>query len=232
MFVIGITGGIGCGKSTLSRCFTSYGVTVLDADEISRACTAPKGKAIKEIRETFGDEVIAPDGGVDRKKMADLVFSDRNKVDQLSAIVHRVVIDTIEAQLKKLTKAGEKLAVLDVPIPVKQGFIDKSNYILVVSADENVRVARLEGRGMNEAEARRRMRMQMSREEYESLADEVFVNNGGISEVEEFVKHLMETQLEPRGISLKKVVVAGSDPELEDQREAAMEDEDPVDRSI
>lgn len=200
MFVIGITGGIGCGKSTLSAEFAARGLPVLDADQLSRESTGPKGSAIPAIRAEFGPDVIAPDGGIDRKRMADLVFSNRNRVDQLSAIVHAVVLETMGKKLKQLEKNGTKAVVLDVPIPVKNGFLDRCHYVLAVWADEDIRLKRLAERGMPEAEARRRMNMQMTREEYEGIAGEMFENNGDLDDLRTFVDDFVARQLLSRGI--------------------------------
>lgn len=200
MFVIGITGGIGCGKSTLAAELAARGLPVLDADQLSRESTGPKGSAIPAIRDAFGPEVIAPDGGIDRKRMADLVFSSRNRVDQLSAIVHAVVLETMGKKLKQLEKSGAKAVVLDVPIPVKNGFLDRCHCVLAVWADEAVRLKRLAERGMSESEARRRIKMQMTREEYEAVAGEVFENNGDLDELRAFVDDFVVRQLLSRGI--------------------------------
>lgn len=200
MFVIGVTGGIGCGKSTVSTLLAEYGLPVVDADELSRQSTAAGGGAIEAIRRAFGEEMIAPDGAVDREKMADLVFRDKNKIDLLSSIVHEQVIAALLKAVEAAQKAGEKAIVLDVPIPVKRGFLDICDYILVVWADDEIRLERLEARGMSAAEARRRMKLQMSREEYERLGHETLLNNGDRAELTRQISRFAAEQLETRGI--------------------------------
>ena len=93
MFVIGITGGIGSGKSLAAKVCSEYGLPVIDADEISRNLTNSDGKAIPEIREIFGKKMIASDGSLNRKEMSNLVFKDKKSLDTLSALIHKYVID-------------------------------------------------------------------------------------------------------------------------------------------
>ncbi len=204
MFVIGVTGGIGSGKSTFSEMLSEHGLSVIDADELSRRSTAAGGVAIEQIRETFGDEMIAVDGAVDRKKMADLVFRDKNKIDLLSSIVHANVISEMRTAVSKEEKGGAKAVVLDVPIPVKNGFLDVCDYIIVVRADDEVRVDRLIQRGMTEDEARRRISMQMSQDEYETLGHRTVINNGDRAALRESVTAFVHEELESRGIVTAK----------------------------
>ena len=155
MFVIGITGGIGCGKSTVAALCQEAGIPVLDADRISRAATAPGGRAIADIKTAFGSGVIDAEGGLDRAKMAKQVFRNKQILDELSAIVHRIVLEDIGQTLHVWTEKRVKAAVLDVPIPVRHGFLDRCNQVWVIWSAETIRLERLRERGMSEAEARR-----------------------------------------------------------------------------
>lgn len=202
MFVLGITGGIGTGKSTVARILKAHGAIVLDADEISRDVTKAGGSALAEIIDVFGPEFIAEDGSMDRKMMADVVFRDSKKLDILSMIVHEKVFETLNYEREVLKKAGEKLVVMDVPVPAKEGFLDKSDQVWVVWADDELRLDRLAGRGMETAEAKRRMLLQLSKEEYYNLADIIVENNGSIRDLEEKVNELIEAELHARGIAL------------------------------
>lgn len=202
MFVIGITGCIGAGKSSVAKFFAEKGVRVLDADEISRQVTAPGGRSVEAIRDLLGPRVLDSAGNLDRKKVAGVVFGNRTLLDQMSSIIHREVIAEIGEELEKERKKGTKVIVLDVPIPVKRGFLDICNQIWVVSANEDIRLERLENRGVVREDARRRMTMQMTREEYEELADIVIVNNGDDAILREQVEMHMRAELEKRGIRL------------------------------
>ncbi|MBR3032333.1 MAG: dephospho-CoA kinase [Clostridiales bacterium] len=202
MFVLGVTGGIGTGKSTVSGYFRDKGVEVLDADEISRKVTDVGGVALPEIAELFGPRAITANGALNRKYVASLVFTEKKKLDKLSAIVHHYVLTTIGEEIAKAAERKVKLIVLDVPIPVKHGFVDVCNQILVVSSNDEIRLERLVLRGMDRDDARKRMAMQMTREEYEELADRVLVNDGTIEELYEQIEKYIKEELNERGIRI------------------------------
>lgn len=202
MFVLGITGGIGCGKSTVSGYFRDRGVMVLDADEISRQVTNVGGVALPEIAELLGPRAITAQGALNRKYVASLVFSEKKKLDKLSSIIHRYVLSTIAEEIAKAAEKKVKLVVLDVPIPVRHGFVDVCNQIWVVSTRDDIRLERLVLRGMDRDDARKRMAMQMTREEYEELADIVLENDGTIDELIEKVEKAVVQELNERGIRI------------------------------
>ena len=202
MFVLGVTGGIGCGKSTVSGYFRDKGIEVLDADEISRQVTDVGGVAIPEIAELLGPRAINANGALNRKYVASLVFSQKNKLDKLSAIIHHYVLETIAEEVAKAAERKVKIIVLDVPIPVRHGFVDICNQILVVSSADDIRLERLVKRGMDRNDARKRMAMQMTREEYEELADRVLVNDGTIEELYEQIDDYVKEELNERGIRI------------------------------
>lgn len=203
MFVLGISGGIGCGKSTAAAILQAHGMELLDADVISHEVTARGGVAIPEIIEQFGAVYVREDGSLDRQAMANLVFHDRTKLDQLSLIVHKHVMAEMTRRRLKFAKAKTKALVLDVPVPVKEGFLDACDQIWIIWADEDVRVSRLEGRGMSEAEARQRMSIQMTMAEYQALGTELIMNNSSIAELEAQLDELIRRELIGRGIPLK-----------------------------
>ena len=202
MFVLGVTGGIGSGKSTVSGYFRDKGVQVLDADEISKQITDVGGVALPEIAELLGSRAINSKGALNRSYVASLVFSEKNKLDRLSAIIHRYVLSTIGEEIAKAAEKKVKLIVLDVPIPVRHGFVDVCNQVWVVSASDPVRLERLEGRGMDREDAKKRMAMQMTREEYEELADVVLVNDGTLEELYAQIDQAVKSELNERGIRI------------------------------
>ena len=202
MFVLGITGGIGSGKSTVSGYFRDRGIAVLDADEISRQVTDVGGVALPEIAELLGSRAITSKGALNRSYVASLVFSEKNKLDKLSAIIHRYVLSTIGEEIAKAAEKKVKLIVLDVPIPVRHGFVDVCNQIWVVSASDPVRLERLEGRGMDRDDAKKRMAMQMTREEYEELGDVILVNDGTLEELYAQIEKAVKSELNERGIRI------------------------------
>ncbi len=204
MFVLGITGGIGCGKSSVAQICREAGLPVIDADELSRQVTAAGGAAMPAIIEKFGTGAADEKGALDRQSMASKVFASHRTLDQLSAIVHLHVVEQIGLQVKKLEDKKTRAVVLDVPIPVKRGFIDICNQVWVVWASDEVRLARLAARGMDGEEVRRRMAMQMKREDYLKLADHVIQNDGSPEELTEQVMALLEQELGQRGVRIKR----------------------------
>ena len=202
MFVLGITGGIGSGKSTVAAICREAGLPVIDADELSRQVTASGGAAIPELIELFGSGIVDEKGALDRQKMAKIVFRNRKALDQLSAVVHRHVLDAIREQVDKLASGRQRAVVLDVPIPVKHGFLDLCSQVWVVWADDAIRRERLSRRGMDAEEATRRMSMQMSRDDYVAIADQVIENDGTLDDLKDKVRELLVQELKERGIKI------------------------------
>ena len=203
MFIIGITGGIGCGKSTAAKICREAGLPVIDADELSREVTAACGAAMPAIIGKFGPGAADSHGALDREHMAKKVFQNHRALDQLSAIVHQYVIEQIIVRVKKLEEKKTRAVVLDVPIPVKHGFLDLCDQVWVIWASDEIRLARLALRGMEEAEARRRMAMQMTRDEYFALANHVLENDGTPEDLAVLIRGLLDEELGQRGIRIK-----------------------------
>lgn len=201
MFVLGITGGIGSGKSTVSGLLAERGLLVLDADEISRSVTGPMGRAMPEIAETFGKKVVSANGALNRRVMSDIAFGDKKKLDDLSTIIHRHVFEQIEETLSKEKEKGTKCVVLDVPIPVNK-FRELCNQIWVVTCDKDVRLARLQKRGMEKEEAERRIAVQMTDDEYCELGDHAIDNSWDLEDLKDKVEVLIREQLYERGIRI------------------------------
>lgn len=201
MYIFGISGGIGSGKTTVAGLFREAGLTILDADAISHTVTSGPGPALLEIVEVFGPDILDAQGGLDREKMADLVFRDKKLLDQLTYIVHQAVMSELDRRLTELEKVGCPACVLDVPIPVKHGFLDRCNKIIIVTADRELRLARLADRGIDRPEAERRMAIQLTDEEYLKLADYRVVNNGDFDDLKIAVNDILKKELADRGIA-------------------------------
>ena len=202
MFVLGVTGGIGCGKSSVCSILRDRGIRVLDADEISKDVTLTDGIAVPAIAEAFGTKAIDKNGAMYRKYISSIVFNDNSKLDLLSSIIHKYVFEYIESELLKEREKGTKCVVLDVPIPVKNGFVSNCNQIWVVTCDDNVRLERLIARNMTREEATRRMAVQMSNDEYISIGDYVIDNSSDLNHLYEQVNKLITEQLWERGIKI------------------------------
>jgi len=200
MFVLGITGPIGSGKSTVSRYFGDREIVVLDADQISRDVTASEGDAIAQIEEEFGSKAINADRSLNRKYMADVVFKDNRKLDQLSSIIHKHVFIVMDKVLEEQKKLKTKLVVLDVPIPVNKGFVDHCDQIWAVTCEDHIRLQRLLDRGMSKEDALRRIAVQMTNDEYAALGDHVIDNSGTVDELNVKIEDLIKSELNERGI--------------------------------
>jgi dephospho-CoA kinase len=185
---IGLTGGIASGKSTVADMFADLGVPVIDTDVIAREVVRPGRPALEEIRDTFGDAVIAADGTLDRAAMRTLVFGDDSARRRLEAILHPRIG---AATRQQADTAGGDYQVIVVPLLVGsalRAFVDR---VLVVDCDEETQVARLLARDAeSEAQARRILAAQSSRDERLAIADDVIVNDGDLDETREQVHAL------------------------------------------
>ncbi len=181
MRVIAVTGGIGCGKSTVTRTFRRMGARVIDADGISRALTAPRGAALPEIRRAFGDGVFSPDGTLDRRALAAIVFADEAARKRLNAVLHPMIQAEMNAQIARARASGARLAVLDVPLLYEAGMETLADTVICVSAPERAQVERLRLRdGMSESQALARIRSQMPLAQKRRRADIVFSTDASI----------------------------------------------------
>ena len=182
---IGLTGGIASGKSTVADMFADLGVPVIDTDIIAREVVQPGQPALEEIREAFGDGIIAADGALDRPAMRAVVFSDEDARRRLEAILHPRIG---EATREQADAAGGEYQVIVVPLLVEsalRAFVDR---VLVVDCDEETQVARLLARDAeSETQARRILAAQSSRDERLAIADDIVANDGDFDETREQV---------------------------------------------
>jgi dephospho-CoA kinase len=176
-YTVGLTGGIGSGKSAVARLFADRGIAVIDSDAISRELTAQGGASMESIRRKFGADVIRADGGLDRDKMRKLVFSDEQARKALEAILHPLIR---RESVRRLNNAESAYAILVVPLLVEQG-VDRTRYerVLVVDCDETEQIARVMRRdGHTENEARDILAAQATRQARLAAADDVIDNSG------------------------------------------------------
>ena len=188
-FCVGLTGGIGSGKSVVSSLFEAHGAAVVDTDEISRALTAPGGAAIAAIREKFGPQAIGPDGGLDRERMRLLVFRDAAARGELEAILHPL----IRARARDAIAAARAPYVLVVvPLLFETGAcMELIQRVLVIDCDEAHQVSRVAAsRGLAPAEVRRIMATQLPRAERLRRADDVLHNDGTLDALRGEVERL------------------------------------------
>ena len=182
--IIGVTGGTGTGKSTVAEILKEFGGYVIDADAISKENMKKGSDAYNETVGYFGDSILSGNGEIDRKRLADIIFNDDSKRLMLNKITHKFVTKEIYKRIAEYReKASQdncddlRFIVLDVPIPVEEGFLDVANTIWSVVANNDIRIDRIIKRsGISEAEAVSRISSQMTNSEYESIADVVIVN--------------------------------------------------------
>jgi dephospho-CoA kinase len=184
VLLIGLTGGIGSGKSTVSALLAAKGAVVVDADAIVHDLQQPGTPVFAAMVESFGDGIVAADGSLDRAAVADVVFNDPGALKALNAIVHPAVAAEIAGRMGALA-GTDAVVVLDVPLLVESSRAYPVAGLLVVDVDPEVAVGRLvEHRGMREADVRARMAKQASREQRLARADRVIDNHGTRADLE------------------------------------------------
>ncbi|MFC9270165.1 dephospho-CoA kinase [Streptomyces zhihengii] len=191
MLTVGLTGGIGAGKSEVSRLFVSYGAVLVDADRIAREVVEPGTPGLAAVVEAFGQEVLTPQGALDRPKLGAVVFSDSERLATLNAIVHPLV----GARSRELEAAAgpDDVVVHDVPLLTENGLAELYDVVVVVDASPETQLDRLVRlRGMSESDARARMAAQATREERRAVADLVIDNDGPLGELEPQVRKVWD----------------------------------------
>ncbi|KAG6334465.1 hypothetical protein ID866_4627 [Astraeus odoratus] len=189
MLVVGLTGGIATGKSTVSSLFRTSGVPVIDADELARKAVAPGTRALSQIAAFFGPDVILPDGSLDRKRLGSIVFNDEAKRKKLNAIVHPAVRRAMLWEVLKHWVRGERMCVLDVPLLIEGGLWRWVGCIVVVYCSPEIQLRRLIARdNSTEAEASARISSQLPIASKVAYADVVVDNSGTRAELEDQVR--------------------------------------------
>ena len=178
--LVGLTGGIATGKSTVSEMFRRLGCEVIDADLLARDVVAPGEPALAEIAEEFGREVLQPDGSLDRKKLGAVVFSDAARRKRLEQITHPAIATRFQRRLAELEARGfEGIVLWDAPVMIESGGYKQMEKLVVVATDTATQAARLRARDVIEAaEADRKIGSQMPVAEKAKLADYVIDNAG------------------------------------------------------
>lgn len=183
MVRVGLTGGIGSGKSAVSSRLAARGAVVIDADLLAREVVAPGTDGLREVVEAFGNDVLTAEGALDRPALGRLVFGDEPARRKLEAIIH----PRVRARAAEIEAAADPDAVIvhDIPLLVETGQADRFDLVLVVDVPLEVQLARLvEIRGMSEEEARARIASQATREQRLAAADVVLPNDGTLAELD------------------------------------------------
>ncbi|CAN5252652.1 dephospho-CoA kinase [soil metagenome] len=186
MLKVGLTGGIGSGKSAVAARLVELGATLIDADVLAREVVAPGTPGLAAVVAAFGTDVLTADGALDRERLSRVVFADEQSLARLNAIVHPLVGQRTAALVERA--AADAIVVHDVPLLVENGLAPAYDVVVVVFAEEGVRRDRLIGhRGMTEAQVRARMAAQASDDARRAVADVVIDNSGKMRELHEQV---------------------------------------------
>ena len=190
--LVGLTGGVATGKSTVSAMFAALGCLIIDADRLAREVVEPGQPAHTQIVSAFGPGVLRPDGGIDRKALGAVVFADPAARARLESITHPAIRARVRARLAELTAAGfDGIVILDAPVMVESGDSRDVDRLVVVTADEPAQVARQQARdGLGPDDARRRIRSQMPLDEKARLADYLIDNSGELAATEARVREV------------------------------------------
>ncbi|MFI0416821.1 dephospho-CoA kinase [Spongiactinospora sp. 9N601] len=183
MLTVGLTGGIGSGKSEVARMLARRGAVVIDADQVAREVVEPGTEGLARVVAAFGEEVLTKDGALDRAKLGSIVFADSAKLATLNGIVHPLV-GTRVAELQAAAP-DDAIVVYDVPLLVENGLAPRYDSVIVVDASDEIRLERLVRiRGMSEADAKARIAAQASREARLAVADHIVPNEGSVADLE------------------------------------------------
>ncbi len=184
MRVIGVTGGIGSGKSTAARILAEFGAKIIDADKVAHEVFNPGTEGLRKVVETFGNEVLKDSGEIDRKKLGEIVFNDQEALSTLNDIVHPRAYELVKSRLDDFRKQGVEVVILEVILLVEAGWDHLADEIWVIVVSEDTVVKRLqESRGLTEEEIIARIRSQTPNEERVKHADVVIENDGSYEDL-------------------------------------------------
>lgn len=204
-FSVGLTGGVGSGKSTIAGMLLRHGAAVIDADAIAHELTRPGGAAIDALRAAFGNESITPEGGLDRAWMRARAFADAGTRRALERVLHPLIRETADRRAAEQSSAGSPYVVFMIPLLVESGGgRDRFDRILVIDCSEATQIARVCARpGIDEGTARAILAAQASRSERLAAADDVLFNEAPLSEVAVRVERLHDRYLERASASAR-----------------------------
>ncbi|MBP6062543.1 MAG: dephospho-CoA kinase [Fusobacteriaceae bacterium] len=189
--ILGLTGGIACGKTTISNIFKQLGIKVIDADKVARE-VIELPEIVDEIKQNYGNEVFI-DGKLDRKKLREIIFNDKEKIMKLNSIIHPKVIDRFKEEYNK-NKFSDEIIVFDIPLLFEVGLEKYCNKTIVVYVNEEIQIKRVMERDKSSRElAKKIIDAQMELSKKIKMADYAIENNSTISELEKKVKNIIES---------------------------------------
>ena len=206
MLLIGLSGGIGAGKSTVAEAFAAAGAIVIDSDQIAREVVANGSSGLAEIQLRFGSEVLLTDGTLNRSYLAEKVFSDEKARADLERITHPRIFRVFQERVAEAPQGS--VVVHDVPLLAETGAEERYHLVVIVQADVETRLARLESRGLARELAQTRMKNQASDADRRAIADVVLNNDGAVADVQGLVREMMDHRFIPFAVNLLQGTVA------------------------
>ena len=201
MYVLALTGGLGSGKSTAAELFAQRGALVIDLDDIAKTLLDEVPVVRDRVAEAFGESVVAADGRIDHRALAEAAFSSEEGTQRLNAIVHPAVLTAVAGALDALALQADapRVVVLVIPLLAESPlFLEPVDAVLVISAQEDLRIARAVERGMSPADAENRVARQVGDSERREIADYVIENDGTLGEFRADVRAFWENEVESR----------------------------------
>ena len=192
MRVIGLTGNIGSGKSTVAAMLRDAGIPVLDADRISREVTAPGGRAYDAVIQAFGRGIVRYDGSIDRKLLGEIVFSDRASRERLERITHPAIFESMKEAIAGIEREGHRAAVVEATLIHELGRKGLFEAVISVACDRTTSISRLAARdGMTRRQSEARLRAQMDAERKAGASDYVIDNSGNLDDTRRQVEQIV-----------------------------------------
>ncbi len=190
MLRVGLTGGIGCGKTTVAAMLRDLGGAVIEADPLAHEMIEPGRPAYDDVVREFGPAILGPDRRIDRNQLAEMVFADPARLARLNQIVHPRITEEIQRRLAEFEKQGQAVAIVEAALLIETGYHQQGDRLVVVWCKPQQQWDRLRARGMSDEQIERRMAAQMPLEEKRRLADDLIDNSGTLEQTERQVERL------------------------------------------
>ena len=191
---VGLTGGIGAGKSTVADMFSKLGAVVIRSDELARQVIEPNTPGFQKVLSRFGNQILQENGSIDRQKLAQIVFNDKNALKDLEDIIHPLVRGKTDELIDSQTQ--ETIVVNEVPLLLEKNMNSLYDFLVILVSNEKNRLNRLHKRGISEDEAKKRILLQVSDEQRKSAADFLISNDGTIDQLQADVAKVWQALLE------------------------------------